>query len=179
MSLTDHFSTLFPIYFFKNVIQNWILAATATVVSTVVGNTRKSLCVLFVASIHSWNYGVTYIQLTYFILSNIVLELNLFLWFDCLVFSIYIKSLYEAYWKFLYIISLFLFHKSDSKPTICCHWKWYSSSCKWKQSIIMCFVPCFDSLLQLWCYIYSIILLYFVNHFIEHNIYCFCCYHSK
>ena len=96
--------------------------------------------------------------------SNIWFKTNSFL------LLIYIKSLYESYWPFFYILSHFLFHASDYKPAIRCHYNLCSSICKWQQSIILCFVCCIDTLIQLWCYKYSINLFYFINIFLKHNL---------
>ena len=72
MSHTDHFSKLCIILFFKELIQTQLSADTATAIDPLLSDRGGSLCVLFVKLIHLYNYGVTYIQLTYFILSNIL-----------------------------------------------------------------------------------------------------------
>ena len=52
-------STLFIISFFSHLIQKQPSAATATAVAPVVSDNGKSLYVLFIASLHSYNYGGT------------------------------------------------------------------------------------------------------------------------
>ena len=69
----------FPFTFSNTWFENQINADTATIIAPVISENRQSYFVLFVALIHSYNYGVTYFWLTYYIIS-IFLEHNLY-WF--------------------------------------------------------------------------------------------------
>ena len=124
MSHTDYLCALFIIYFLKNLIQNQLSAATATVVTPVVSDKGRSSFVLFFAFIQWYDYVVVYFWLAYFILSIIclntistdfvtitenkvslfsVFDERLFLCFDC--FFEKMRSLDESYWPFIYIFS--------------------------------------------------------------------------
>ena len=94
---------------------------------------------MFVASLKSYNYGVTYVRLTSFILSIVfldtistglvamkenkssvffVFERNLFQWFDWFYFLIHLKSFYVSYWLFIYIKCWFLFQTYSPKQIL-------------------------------------------------------------
>ena len=73
LSLTEHSSTMLFIYSFRNMIWNWLSAATATPVTLVVSE-KKPLFVLFVALINLYYYSDAYIPLTYFLSSIISLN---------------------------------------------------------------------------------------------------------
>ena len=79
------------------------------------------------------------------------------------IFAMDIKSLFESYWPIIYIIYHLMFQPSYWKTTL-----WYQcnprcSSCKWQWETIIFFVRCIYTLIQLWCYIVSINLFYFIN----------------
>ena len=89
------------------------------------------------------------------------------------------NSLFESYWPFIYIISHFFFQTSDSNPTLFYHSNYHISIRKWQRAITICFVCYIYTLIWLNCYIFWISLLYFIDFFFEHNLYCFCIYHIK
>ena len=120
---------IFTLSFILSQHQNNDTTAT-NVVSVVIDNMQSSF-VLFVASIQSYNYGVTYFRLIYFILSIFcsntistcfvaisenevslffVLERKLFLRFDWFYFSIDLKSLYDSYLPLYTIFIIFIFN---------------------------------------------------------------------
>ena len=79
----------------------------------------------------------------------------------------------------IYIISHFLFQKYNSKSTLFWYCNLRCSSRKYKQEIIVCFVCCIATLIWLHCYIFLNNLFYFINFFLEHNLYWFLRYCRK
>ena len=70
MGHNDYLSILNVVSFFKHLIQNQLyLLPPHTSVTPVVSEKSKSFFILFVASLHSYDYGVAYFRLTSFILS--------------------------------------------------------------------------------------------------------------
>ena len=137
MSHTGHLSTFFCSSFQTSGLKP-TPSATATVVAPFVTYKGQSLLVLSATLIQWYNYVVIYFWLTYFILSIVGLKTisteffaitankvslfflfdqNLFLWFECFIILNNMKSLYESYWPYLYIIYHLFFQTSDLKQT--------------------------------------------------------------
>ena len=107
-----------------------LFTATAISVAPVLSESGPSLFVIFVASIHLYNYSFAQFQFTPFILSIICLNTistglgpitankvcrfsvfgeNLFLHLTRCIFLIYTKSMYESYLPLIYIFPNFFF----------------------------------------------------------------------
>ena len=72
------------------------------------------------------------------------------------------KSLYELYWPFIYIIYHLLFQTSYLKPTPLCQCNHHRFISKRKSVIMIWYFSCIDKLIWLWCYIYQIYLFHFI-----------------
>ena len=170
---------IYPHFFvplFKHLVWNRLSSATATVVAPVVTYKGQSLLVLSATLIQWYNYVVIYFWLTYFILSIVGLKTisteffaitankvslfflfdqNLFLWFECFIILNNMKSLYESYWPYLYIIYHLFFQTSDLKQTSAATSKIVALvvSGKGKSSYLFC---CIVKLIQFCCYIFLI-----------------------
>ena len=82
-----------------------------------------------------------------------------------------------SYRPFIYIFLCFHFKISDWKPTLRFYYNHRCSSRKWQHAIF--FVWWIDTVIRLRCYIVLINVFYFINIFLENNLYWFRWYHRK
>ena len=108
-------------------------------------------------------------------------KLSPVLWLIYFILVVLIIALVKvlSYWSFIYIMLYFLFKNMIQKSKQRWHCSRRRSSCKWQQTIIICFVCYIYPLIWLPCHIFLINVYYYINCFIEQNLYWFFCYHSK
>ena len=195
MCHTDYLSTLIFVYFLIHLIRNRLLPDTAychhshskwqrkTIVFFVCFSTKfiqLQRCIvlsnLFYFIYNSLNHNVYWFCWYHRKAGDFVLKQKQFLQFHWYYLLMYLKSLYESY---LSILKLFtIFQPCDLKPTLRCHCNHLQYSLKWQQviTVLFCYI---ETLIQLRCYIVSIILFLFyqlfaLTQYINKLSLCFC-----